>query len=413
MLEYVAGGIAAFAAIMAARTALVANSSKIRGRQGERKVRNILKKFHKTGGRSFNDLLLPNERGTGQLDHVLVTNHGIFVIETKNYSGKVIGKADESRWTHVLPGRKQHGEPMLNPLMQNSTHISTLRGVLKGVGYVPIYNIVVFADQCEIQNPIKDVVNMSYLKGAIQARCKGDPVLSDDTVRKIGDLLIEKNITDKEVRCQHDAKASLSAEAFKNPDSEGVRKMIEEGKNAPILHFDRPQPAPRGTEMQNLLTEAGASININGKVDSIENFFDGAKRDSDGNKVARKGRFDQFVCPYTGATFPESQAKFFYQGLWLTFFKQHKNAEKYLLQHGPKCAGGTFNTSRVFEAYVKDPEGFKKQTRNSEWYQNVVRFYRSKKTEKAPNLDQQIQEAETKKAGERPELTSPKPEPIR
>lgn len=38
----------------------------------------------------YNDVVLPTERGTTQIDHVVVSKYGVFVIETKNYRGAKI-----------------------------------------------------------------------------------------------------------------------------------------------------------------------------------------------------------------------------------------------------------------------------------------------------------------------------------
>ena len=47
----------------------------------------------------LSDLTLPvNATGTTQIDHVLIASHGLYVIEQKNYAGKLYGKLEESHW---------------------------------------------------------------------------------------------------------------------------------------------------------------------------------------------------------------------------------------------------------------------------------------------------------------------------
>lgn len=80
-------------------------------------------------GRGFrlSNLLIPFGRETSQLDHVVVSMYGIFVIETKNYHGVVEGRENERYWDHHV-GREHH--QMFNPIMQNSGHIHALQALL-------------------------------------------------------------------------------------------------------------------------------------------------------------------------------------------------------------------------------------------------------------------------------------------
>ncbi|WP_294362374.1 nuclease-related domain-containing protein [uncultured Clostridium sp.] len=68
---------------------LNANSSKIKGNKGEKYVNSILKEI--TDSKVLKDILLKSEFGTSQIDNILISSKGIFVIETKNYSGWIFG----------------------------------------------------------------------------------------------------------------------------------------------------------------------------------------------------------------------------------------------------------------------------------------------------------------------------------
>ncbi|MFT4416044.1 nuclease-related domain-containing protein [Fredinandcohnia humi] len=66
------------------------------GELGEYKINIQLDQFPKEW-KHLSDLLIINRQsitGFSQIDHVVITNYGLFVIETKNYSGKIIGKKD-------------------------------------------------------------------------------------------------------------------------------------------------------------------------------------------------------------------------------------------------------------------------------------------------------------------------------
>ena len=59
----------------------------IRGAKGERRVADILRRLPEDEYKVLNNLLVQSRFGTTQIDHVVVSVHGIFVVETKNYSG--------------------------------------------------------------------------------------------------------------------------------------------------------------------------------------------------------------------------------------------------------------------------------------------------------------------------------------
>ena len=75
---------------------LVKKISEIRGHVGEKKVSAFLSTLPSYEYRSFNDILLATDSGTTQIDHIVVSRFGIFVIETKNYRGWITGNENGS-----------------------------------------------------------------------------------------------------------------------------------------------------------------------------------------------------------------------------------------------------------------------------------------------------------------------------
>jgi len=101
-------------------------SAKVKGRIGEAIVSiRALKRLDPRVYRVFNDLVLPRPdgRGTTQIDHVVVSPFGIFVIETKNYRGWIFGDESSRYWTQVIYGKKSRFQ---NPLHQNALHLRAL-----------------------------------------------------------------------------------------------------------------------------------------------------------------------------------------------------------------------------------------------------------------------------------------------
>ena len=114
-----------------------------RGEEGEKLVADILNSdqaFH----RLINNLvLLGDNQMSHQIDHILIRENGIFVIETKNYYGIISGKEDDVNWKKTYPVKgKVKSEFFHNPLKQNQSHIRMIRRTI-GKDY-PIYCFVVF-----------------------------------------------------------------------------------------------------------------------------------------------------------------------------------------------------------------------------------------------------------------------------
>jgi ribosomal protein L37AE/L43A len=90
--------------------------------------------------RRFHDVILETDDGTTQIDHIVVSIYGIFVIETKNYSGWIYGSEKQPQWTQVLYGSKKTFQ---NPLHQNYKHTMELSRTLD-VPHDKIHSIVFF-----------------------------------------------------------------------------------------------------------------------------------------------------------------------------------------------------------------------------------------------------------------------------
>ncbi len=134
-----------------------------KGKHGEYLIWEKLRWIEKEGGRFLFNLYLPKDRGgTTEIDVLLIAPQGVFVFESKNYSGWIFGSEKSRLWTQSLPaGRgKNHKERFLNPIQQNELHIRCLKNVIGS--NAPIRSVIVFSDRSELK---KLEVNMS---GAIQ-----------------------------------------------------------------------------------------------------------------------------------------------------------------------------------------------------------------------------------------------------
>ena len=124
-----------------------------RGQQGETEIYDTLKKL---GGRKvmLSNCYLPLRNGeTTEVDLILIHESGIYVIESKNYRGKIFGSEEQKYWTQSFSDRKgsTHKYRFYNPVWQNDTHIKALQRAL-GDAKVNIYSYIVFGDECVLMD---------------------------------------------------------------------------------------------------------------------------------------------------------------------------------------------------------------------------------------------------------------------
>lgn len=117
-------------AVAAALLGAVLRHPRTKGWLGERRVRRMIREG--LDPHSYVDLhnvTLPTAEGSTQMDHVIFSPHGVFVLETKNLGGWIFGSERQPQWTQKL--HKSHSQQFQNPLRQNYLHTQTLQALLQ------------------------------------------------------------------------------------------------------------------------------------------------------------------------------------------------------------------------------------------------------------------------------------------
>ena len=138
-----------------------------KGKIGERKVANKLDWLPRNKYIVINDVILPTKYGTSQIDHVVVSIYGVFVIETKYYTGWIYGGEHSEYWTQNVYGEKHQ---FYNPILQNEGHVRSLRRVLAEFEPLDIIPIVAFSGSADIKMDFKEshVVYWGQLRRCIR-----------------------------------------------------------------------------------------------------------------------------------------------------------------------------------------------------------------------------------------------------
>lgn len=96
---------------------------------------------------------------TTEIDIIVISEYGIFVIENKNYSGWIFGSLKNEHWTETFPNGSKF--KFYNPLKQNYTHINTLKNYINEKYHNIIYSYIVFSGECELK---KVPYNSEFIK---------------------------------------------------------------------------------------------------------------------------------------------------------------------------------------------------------------------------------------------------------
>lgn len=210
-------------------------SSKIKGAVGETKV-NVRLKFLGDEYIVLKDLLIQNKSGhTSQIDEIIISEYGIFVVETKHYNGWIFGNENYENWTQVIFKEKYS---FRNPIKQNYSHIYALKDILSYIPNIKYYPIIVFSGNATLKNIVSTVpvIYDNMLIDTIKSLSSEKCISAEDVV-KIKTILETSNIIDKTARKEHvkNIKQAISEKQLKInnnicPKCKGELKLIN-GKN--------------------------------------------------------------------------------------------------------------------------------------------------------------------------------------
>ena len=181
------------------------------GRYGEYLTYKRLRHMEETGAKFLFNVYIPKGNGeTTEIDVLMICSKGIFVFESKNYSGWIFGSESQKNWYQTLPtgrgrSRKEH---FYNPVMQNHSHIKHLKSLL-GEQF-PMQSIIVFSDRCTLKNvQIKSidihVINRYNVAPAVSAICNqiSIDILSDRSITELYNKLYPFTQVDEIAKAKH------------------------------------------------------------------------------------------------------------------------------------------------------------------------------------------------------------------
>ena len=149
-----------------------------RGENGEAFVAAMLTHLPSDEYIILNDISIKDELGVHQIDHIVISRYGIFVIETKEYHGVIKGDRFDKQWVQFTFNDKNY---VVNPINQNYGHIKAL-------------------SKC-LNMPINKFINIICLTSAYDVEVINEGELTRsfnllDKIRWYKDVLINDNVFD-------------------------------------------------------------------------------------------------------------------------------------------------------------------------------------------------------------------------
>jgi predicted RNA-binding Zn-ribbon protein involved in translation (DUF1610 family) len=126
------------------------------------------------------NVTIPTEDGTTQIDHIIVSRFGVFVVETKNMKGWIFGNERQKTWTQQIYKLKHKFQ---NPLHQNYKHTKTLEAAL-GLTPEKLISVVTFVGDSTFKTDMP--ANVTYGGGYIRfIKSHTEVLLTESEVQQI------------------------------------------------------------------------------------------------------------------------------------------------------------------------------------------------------------------------------------
>jgi len=164
-----------------AALAAITKTNWFKGKHGEFKVKLLQFIYlNKNTYKTLHDITLQSKDGTTQIDHAIISKFGVFVIETKNYGGKIYGRFEDLTWTQKF---YKTSNKFQNPIRQNYKHVATISENF-GIPLRKIHSVVVFVGKSEFKTEVPENVTSTstYIK---YIKSKQDILLTDAEVDSI------------------------------------------------------------------------------------------------------------------------------------------------------------------------------------------------------------------------------------
>ena len=231
--------------------AVISRFPSVKGWFGETLMRIGFRKFlPKDVYRVINNVTIPDgQGGTTQIDHIVVSPYGVFVVETKHYKGWIFGGERDRQWTQKIHAR--HSQKFQNPLLQNYKHTESLRELL-GLTKEQVKSVVVFSGNCTLKTRDKLPPHVTYTGSCVRYIKSHQEVLFDAEAVAAIEAAIRENRLTPGWRTARQHKAYVESRHPVRQESGGVADEVA---------IETPTPAPaEAPQSARLCPKCGAEM---------------------------------------------------------------------------------------------------------------------------------------------------------
>lgn len=123
------------------------------GKYGEYLTQEYLNRTLSGNYKIIKNVCIPSGNKFTELDMILIHEKGIFVFESKNYSGWIFGNEDDEKWCQTFPSGDKY--LFYNPIKQNEGHCNALSKVIN-IKKEKIRSYIVFSERCTLKKVPKN-----------------------------------------------------------------------------------------------------------------------------------------------------------------------------------------------------------------------------------------------------------------
>ena len=139
----------------------------------------------------FNDILINSHQGTFRLEYIVVSRHGLFVINEKQETGAISGQPTDQYW---VESKGSANNKFYNPIRQIHVQIKSLEVLLPPLSRLPLVPVAVFPDKARFLTAINGVVHFRELINEIKKHDRN--LLTSAEVSVVVAAINRANITD-------------------------------------------------------------------------------------------------------------------------------------------------------------------------------------------------------------------------
>ncbi|MEG2048051.1 MAG: NERD domain-containing protein, partial [Comamonas sp.] len=215
---------------------------RVKGWRGERQVLRMIREgLNPHVYADLHNVTLPTEGGSTQIDHLIFSPYGLFVLETKNLQGWIFGSERQAEWTQKI--HKNHSQKFQNPLRQNYKHTQTVQALL-GLPAEQVHSVVAFVGDSQFKTEVPPQVlqGQAFIGYILQFQ---QPIWGPEEMQALIDRLEQHRLAP--TRATHKAHAAHVQQLRADQAQAKAAQRTPAGKSAPDTPAEPAAPAVRPT----------------------------------------------------------------------------------------------------------------------------------------------------------------------